>query len=230
MRKDTLAALRLVAGVMRSRLFLLLLAIDALLITVHMFVATRPWETPQSPIEYLRIDKDKGLAEWFEYGLLAAALVCAILSFRATRRSYFLFVAALLGYFLVDDAFGLHELGGRLLDSAAPELGEIVPSAIAGSLLFCWGLFELIKSPQADRPFLMAVALITGYIAFFGVFVDAFHGHFIAPHSLLDGPMTVIEDGNELVGISLFCALMVRTLPLKGGKTLDSQRRGPIVQ
>lgn len=61
------------------------------------------------------------------------------------------------------------------------------------------------------RSVLTAVGIIVAYISFFGVGVDALHG-MIRPYTPLDGPVTMIEEGNELIGLTLLGALMLTVL------------------
>src|SRR5512146_339527 len=107
-------AIDLLVGVLKTRTFLVFLAIDCIFILIHIYVATRPWETPASPIEYLRIDKDRSLSELFEYGALAAGLAATVTLIRQTRESAYWMVAALILYLLIDDAFAIHELLGPI--------------------------------------------------------------------------------------------------------------------
>jgi hypothetical protein len=197
---------------MKSRLFAVFLAIDSAFMALHVYVATRPWEVPSSPIEYLRIDKDFGVSEFFEYFALATGLVATLILIRTTRdRSYWM-VAALILYLLIDDAFSIHEILGPILDRNNANVGEAVSSLVAGSVFGLWGLICLWRSNGATKAVLTAVGISVAFIAFFGVGVDTLHGMFIAPFSPFDGPVTLIEDSCELVGLTFLGALMLTAL------------------
>lgn len=209
-------ALELISLAVKSRLFAIFLAIDFDFMALHVYVATRPWEVPSSPIEYLRIDKDLGVSEFFEYITLAAGLVATLILIRRTRdRSYWM-VAALILYLLIDDAFSIHEILGPILDRNDANVGEAVPSLVAGSIFGIWGLVCLWRSNGTTKAVLAAVGISVAFIAFFGVGVDTLHGVFVAPFSPFDGPITLIEDGCELVGLTFLSALMLTVLSRLG--------------
>ena len=56
-------AFELISLTVKSRSFAIFLAVDSALIALHVYVATRPWEVPGSPIQYLRLDKELGVSD-----------------------------------------------------------------------------------------------------------------------------------------------------------------------
>lgn len=209
------AALDLLSCTIRSRLSLALLAIDCAFILLHIFVATRPWETPGSAIQYLRIDKEGGVAEIFETALLLAGLTATAVLIRRTNDAAYWMVAALILYLLIDNSLGIHESLGPILQTANPAIGEALPSLVAAAIFVPWGLVSVWRSSGLTSTVLTAFGLTVSYIAFFGVGVDALHRFLILPHTPLDGAVTVLEDGNELIGLTVLGTLMLTVL----GKT-----------
>lgn len=121
-------------------------------------------------------------------------------------------MAALVTYLLIDDLFALHELSGKLFPGSST-IGEVIPSLVAGAAFLVWGMYRVVRSDGATRTLLILFGLTIAYIAFFGVVVDGLHGLFIAPFSPLDGPITVVEDGNELIGIAFLATLLGKHCP-----------------
>ena len=202
-------ALELISLTMKSRLFAILLCIDFIFLAMHIYVATRPWEVSTSPIEYLRIDKDLGLSEVFEYFVLAGGLIATLILIKRTRDRAYWIIAAVMLYFLIDDAFSVHEIFGRSVDRDDPNIAEAIPSLIAGAIFGLAGGISLYQSRGTARAILIAFGLCVAFIAFFAVGVDTLHGLYIRPFSPLDGPITLIEDGSELVGLTFLSALLL---------------------
>jgi hypothetical protein len=212
------SALEMISLTVKNRLFAIFLSIDGAFIGLHVYVATRPREVPGSPIQYLRIDKDLGMSEFFEYIALAAGLVATLILIRRTRDRCYWMVAGLILYLFIDDAFSIHEILGPILYRNNANVGEAVPNLVAGSVFGLWGLICLWRSNGATKAVLTAVGISVAVIAFFGIGVDTLHGAFIVPFSPFDGPITLIEDGCELVGLTFLSALMLTALGRSGNR------------
>lgn len=134
-------ALDLLGRAAKSRTFSVFLAIDCALILIHLYVATRPWETPTSPIEYLRIDNDISVSKLFECGTLVAGLGASVALILRTRAPAYWMVSALILYLLIDDTFGIHEVLGSIFDANDPYIGKALPSLLAGLIFVFWAWF-----------------------------------------------------------------------------------------
>ena len=202
-------AARLIRRSVFSRPFAMLLLVDCLLIGVHLFIATAPWEQDWPGSDWLRVDRDHSIAEMFEYAnLFAAAAVLWSLIWR--RRILRLAPAGFaLIYMIADDAFELHEKVGKRLAPGRRVLGELSFFLICGAVLFGWGMFNFLRGGREDRMALLTIGTVIAGIAAFGVGLDALHGALISAQTGLKGIFTLIEDSGELVGISLLLAVVL---------------------
>ena len=109
--RQTREAALLVRAAMFTRAFVVLLAIDTALITLHLFVL-RAQEGTSLAEGNFRLDRDGSLSEWFEYAkLAAAALMLAAASLRHGAREL-LPIAAILVLVLLDNSLTWHEQMG----------------------------------------------------------------------------------------------------------------------
>ena len=128
------------------------------------------------------VSVDNGLAEFFQYAkALCAAGMMAAVAWR-TRETIYLGWCLLFSYIFVDDAFLLHERGGRTfvklfgIDSAfhlrAQDFGEAIVFGIAA--IVCFGVIALAcpgASRTARRRSLVLAALIAA-LAGAGIALD----------------------------------------------------------
>jgi hypothetical protein len=195
------------AGIAAVFLVLLLLG-DLVYVAVHLvWTQTSLLDSPLAAL-----DVDRGYAEFFQYLKLLWTIVLLTCLCLRTREKGFLAWALLFAYLLVDDSFSLHEgigelLAGRLafgnaLGLRAIDFGELLVSAIAGMLLFvviAWAYMRGSEDFRRASRHLLALLLL---IVFFGVVVDMVHIA-LAPGGWLDTVLVILEDGGELVAMSL---------------------------
>jgi hypothetical protein len=184
---------------------------------------------------------ERGYGEIFQYLKGAALGVGLIVLARARRSGAAAVVAGILAGIVLDDAFMLHERGGRRVAgwlgypawlSLRPEdIGEFlllacVGAAVAVALLVTWRC-----RPASERPTLVAGGLGLLVLGFFGVGMDLVHG--LAPREhWLRPTLAVIEDGGELFALSGMAAAMVLVhrpapwRPVVTTTSLDTRRRG----
>lgn len=112
---------------------------------------------------------------------------------------------------VADDGFSIHEdLGLYLADLGefAPsffrpeDVGELIVSASAGLILFSLIGLCYLKGSKVFRSITHDIILLFSGLVFFGVVVDSIHGAMY----LFTGELGLIEDGGELVVISLILA------------------------
>lgn len=213
----------------RTRLFGRLLIVAAIFAALHIWVATRPWERDGMAIQMLRIDYDRGLSEWFEYALQTTSLICATLIAYRYHKPAFWVVAALGAYMLFDNALGIHEWFGSAAsgvdNGASHAAGELIPSIAAFVLFLVSGLAVYWFSDRTVRAQLIAIGLVVAVIAFFGIVVDGAHGMLVKPKTPLDGPLSLVEDGGEMVGIMLRATLMLGLLRAYASQSSQPGRR-----
>lgn len=157
-----------------------------------------------------RLGTERGYAEVVQYIKEYWVALCFVALAWRSRSPIYLVLAATFVYLFLDDAVEIHERGGIALEQTlalqpllglrAQDIGEVLVSATAGSILLAAGLvayrFSDVRSQRTAR--LTAAAVLV--LAFFGVGVDLLHQAF--EETWLAFPMEVVEDGGELLVMS----------------------------
>lgn len=199
---------------------LLLLAADAVFVAVHLVHSLSPFFNDR----LYSIARDRSYAEIFQYVktywivLLLAALV------RRTRQSVYVAWMLLYTYLLFDDAFFIHEEGGAALAARLgyvgalglrPEdLGELTVSATIGVVFLALILITYRRGGRDARNASADLALLVGLLVFFGVFVDMLHSSIEPAWAKL--ALAIVEDGGEMVAMSLGCWYVIGLLGRRG--------------
>lgn len=190
----------------------LLLSIDAMFVAVHVAHVWTPWLNAP----HYRLDTDRGLAEVFQYIKFLWLLACLAFAYLQTRRVVFLGWILIFALLLLDDVSQLHETAGLRIAEALgfvgafglrPEdFGEIVVAATIGTLAVALVLITARAGEHAAHHLSADMLVLLCALAFFGVFVDAAHtvAYFEAPRLVV--ALTVIEDGGEMLVVSLLTA------------------------
>lgn len=191
---------------------LLLIGLDLAFIFLHLLRLIIPGLLS---VNY-SLAKDHGFPEWYQY-IKESSIVCFCI-LNATlqnRRSFFVWVP-LFVYLLMDDSLSIHETAGSLISNAlefpewmglrAQDLGEITVSLMAGSIFLPPIIIGGLRADARTQWMHLAVAFLVGVLVFFGVIVDMVH-------SLLTGGKmralaTIVEDGGEMVAVSLIVAFL----------------------
>lgn len=188
----------------------MLLVIDLAMITFHLTMTYLG--NPEAETFHLGIDRS--YSEFFQYAKYVWAVM--ILLLLTVRHGTGIYAAWAVGcaYVLVDDAFMLHENVGRAVLAAFPEGGETVMHmgelGFLGAVCVALGTIILLAHRRARPPHRAAsttLMVLFAALAFFGIVVDAVHS-FVAPGSTLDAPLTVLEDGGEMVVLSVVVAFI----------------------
>lgn len=190
----------------KQPLLLLLLAVDALLIALHVAIALWNWDERWPIMDWLRIDRDRAVSEWFEYGKLALA---AALLIKPAVHGARLFrpIAACLILLLLDNALSGHEALGTLLAPDMSAAGQVFVFAGAGLLLLAWTAANFRHSPADHQSLALAFWAGVALLAVFGVAADFVHEVFTRPYDGWDGLLSLAEDGGELTTLSLLTTL-----------------------
>lgn len=191
-------------------LLCLFLAADAALIALHLSLKFVGYPSGWT----FDLGAERGYGELIQYlkAIWIALLLLTLL--QRLRAPVFLAWAALFAYIAADDWFGLHERAGEWAGARWPERGDWVWHA--GELGFLVGvvvMFLVVAVPLhrrergrsrevSRRLFWLAAAL--GAV---GVGVDAVH-HLLFDAPWADVPFTVLEDGGELVLMSVIVAFV----------------------
>jgi hypothetical protein len=213
---------RVLADLRRYWLLWVLLALDAALMVLHVayHLSWRGGQWSAFHHEFLSLDRDHGLAELCQYAKTAvAAGLLAHFSVRFGQPVYGV-CSAVLAFVLLDDSLELHEQSGRYLAAALDLPAHIGPLRsvdlmepalwfVAGAIL----LVLLILAARRSSPHHVGVCvlLLPPFVALAvcGGLGDILHagGHRIVAGSAL--ALTLLEDGGELLSISVICALVV---------------------
>lgn len=159
----------------------------------------------------LSLEQDRGAAEFYQYIKEFWIAILLLAAFRKTRTIGFGLWAILFMYLLLDDALSIHEKVGGLIaghiDFAArlgfgpQHLGELVVSAVAGTVLLSSLILPYLHGSTTYRQISRHLFSLILALAFFGVFIDALH--VIVPWEALYGFFGILEDGGEMVVMSV---------------------------
>lgn len=208
---DPVARARAPAKVIFHRTTLIsLLMIDALLVAIHavlgaLFVAGASDAFP----DILRIDRDWSLGEIANYLKWIALIGMCIALFTRQNAVIFLAVAIMCAVALFDDSLQLHERFSApfsgLVDPAGrlpAGTGELTFLAMEGMLVAVPLLYGWIHAPRSvHRQIIPLLGLFFAAFVCAGV-VDFLHVK-AAPQSVLSGMLGMLEDGGEMVFLSL---------------------------
>lgn len=212
------------------RLFFVLAAVDALFIALSLLRSALD-ETAYAQLlldERLYIARDGSYAEWYGY---AKAGFCALVLLRlfARNRSLTLLGWALtFAFVLADDALSLHEtFGAALLANASLPTVLGLPGRLYAEPLF-WPLvgvplFGLLalgyrREPRA-RPLTRRLLLLFAALFFFAGALDTLHAALETDYAAARYAVfltTLLEDGGELLVLSLMVAYLARYSGLLG--------------
>lgn len=167
--------------------------------------------------QFLYFNTENSLASTWGYAKYGFALALFYALFRESKNVGFVLLIAILLILLLDDAAELHDkLGlalGRYLDFGlfagleGQDRGEPVVYVFMAAIIFTllYISFGYFKSSNMQTFINFTWALLL--LAFFGAAFDVVHAVFFADTeflSALDVVATVIEDGGELLAVSLF--------------------------
>ena len=197
------------AGSGLSLALAVLLVADLLLIAASVEAQRRGWSDGRYRLWLLRAEG--GWPEQFGHAKEAACAALLLLLWRRTRSGVFAAWAALFACALVDDRLRVHErVGGwtarqlslpEVAGLQGQDLGELVVWGLAGVFPLAAVAVLHRRSPEQVRAASRGMAVVVAGYAFFGVVVDQLHA--MAAGSPLDHPLGVLEDGGELVLLSV---------------------------
>jgi len=217
------------AGVIDTarRLLLLLLAADLAFIALHVIYV----ETSLLRGRPFSLEADNGLPEAYQYVKQFWLALSMAALFRRTRAIVYLGWMLVFAFLLFDDAFQFHEHFGQWLAAhydvpvafglRREDIGELLFAAsIGGITLLLIGLGYWLGDAQA-RTVSRDVALLVVLLAGLGVGVDVLHviTYFKAP--LLGHFLLIVEDGGEMLVVSIMAAYIFNVLNHQGRASVD---------
>ncbi|MBD2528053.1 hypothetical protein H6G97_00185 [Nostoc flagelliforme FACHB-838] len=190
------------------KLFFLFVATDMTFIIIHVIYA----HTDLIPYNAFSLATDRGYSELFQYiKEYWSALFSGLLALQF-RSPLYLSWSLLLFYLLLDDSLQIHEkLGGfisnqlsfsSMFNLRAKDFGELTVSIVVFLLFLCAIYISYSWSDHLSRQRSKHLIRLLFILAFFGVVVNMLHIAFKTSH-LLDTLFTVIEDGGEMLIMSL---------------------------
>lgn len=167
--------------------------------------------------ERFSIAHDRGYGEMFQYGKLVWIILCFGYLTCRFRQPVFAILALFFLYLLVDDAGMIHEGGGEALVTnlqlqpalglRAQDFGELIVTGLAAVMLLILGGLAYSFSDGAARRVTHLTLAGVLLLAFFGVVVDMLH--VMVPTRVVGGVLMLIEDGGEMMTMSLIAAGML---------------------
>ena len=205
-----------------SKLLLALLVGDLLLLGFYVYATIEP------TIHYLPFspENDRGYPEMFQYlKWCLIILMFLIVAWKRRSPNYIAWVLVFT-YFLLDDAFRIHERFGGVLAQyvtftpplrlRTKDIGELAVVALAVTVLLIPITLAYYKGSRLFRAVSKDILLLIAGLMFFGVIVDMAHISIISFifNWKLDFTIGFIEDGGEMIMASLIVwytyLLMVR--------------------
>ena len=209
------------------RLLLLLIAADLAFIFLHVIYV----ETSLLRGRPFSLEADNGLPEAYQYVKQFWLALSMAALFRRTRAIVYIGWMIVFAFLLLDDAFQFHEHFGQWLGArySVPvafglrpdDIGELLfAGAIGGVTLLLIGFGYWRGDPQArivSRDMAILVVLLAGL----GVGVDVLHviTYFKAP--LLGHLLLIVEDGGEMLVVSIMAAYIFNVLNHQGQASVD---------
>lgn len=193
-------------------LLFVLLTMDLLLVALHVVASLLDWSHPGM---YLHVDQ--GWAERFQY--LKALSIAGLAAWLGRRsQAVVLWVwGGLFGYIVIDDSLSIHESYGHHLQHVfdlpalwglrPQDLGELVVLSTVATVFVCLLAVATALSSHWARAVTADLLMLLVGLALFGVVVDMLH--IVAAAHAIRG-FTLLEDGGELVMMSLIAAYLAR--------------------
>ncbi len=186
----------------------------------------------------LFIGEDAGYAEIYQY-IKWFWIVCLLVYFSINKRSFsFITWGMLFIYFLIDDAFQMHETFGnkiaRNLTMMPPfglrlqDIGELIVSGVSGIILLSLVILGYIYGSKTFRRISIDFILMICILIFFGVIIDMLDNAFDLGEKVYY-IFSYIEDGGEMVVASLISWYAFLLCIRKKKNTVYLYQRIPII-
>jgi hypothetical protein len=190
-------------------LLFLLVAADIAFIIVD--IVSRA--TGKAKNELFLLSEDRGYAEIYQYVKeFWIILLFATLLWRYRSRIY-MALSAIYTYIMIDDSFQIHERGGRYLVKQiglsgvmglrAQDTGEIIVHGLAGLASIISVIILHPGNSNDTKTVAKDIFLLTALFVVFGAFFDMLDIMIKEYH--LKAFMQIVEDGGEMLTISLTC-------------------------
>jgi hypothetical protein len=170
------------------------------------------------------LGREGGYSEVFQYvKTYGIAFILGLLWSRTREHAYGAWMLLFL-YVLCDDALEIHERLGKLIAASfgyepalglmAKDLGELTVYGVVGVAFLAVITAAYRHSSRDARNASLGIAQLFCLLAFFGVAMDMAHS--AVSGRLLKAAFVILEDGGELLAMSLICWYLVTVLE-RGG-------------
>ncbi|MBR9846120.1 MAG: hypothetical protein GYB35_08445 [Algicola sp.] len=203
-----------------NRILAILLSIDILFVLLHallIYIVFIRIDLDWSIVPFM-VSNDDGYPEIFQY--IKFVVIIGIILFLIIKRKRKGYIAWLLLFtlMLLDDSLTFHERFGAwvsekfnfspMLGLRAQDIGELTYVAIFGALLLILLVLGYYKGDEKYRKTNISLGVLFTAFLFFGVGVDMLHS-FFGTNRYSDLFLTLLEDGGEMIVLSLFVWLFV---------------------
>lgn len=205
------SAASIILHALRSPAFRVLTLVNLVLIAIHVVVAISPDEESRPWSSFLRIDHDRSLGEWFESAQLLYVLVLIARPRRQIRAARGL-LGLVFAFMLVDNLVEIRESASLWIAPGRRHLMELLLVVALAPLLAIAAIGACRRSPRVERPRLVALSVAFAAFALFAVLID-YLNEFVrdyGPHA--SAIARVVEDGGELLTLSLLVVVAARIL------------------
>lgn len=208
-------------------LLLLLIAADVAFILLHVLYV----ETDLLRGRPFSLEADNGVPEAFQYVKQFWVALCMLTLFRRTGQAVYAGWTIVFAFLLLDDAFQFHEQVGNWLGRQyslpvafglrPDDVGELLFASVVGGATVLLIGFGFWHGDADARIVSRDTALLVVMLAGLGVGVDILHviTYFKAP--LLAQFLLIVEDGGEMLVVSVIAAYVFNVLIHEGRASVD---------
>ncbi|MFC4312570.1 hypothetical protein ACFPN2_26035 [Steroidobacter flavus] len=178
------------------------------------------------------IARDRGYGEMFQYLKYAGIMFALSQLFRKTRLPVLLLWIGVYGFLLLDDSMRIHERIGLDLVAWAHiadfgglrgrDWGELIYATIGGAFLTPVLVVAYIRSSSMARAISINMGILLAALLMFAIGGDAIHR--LLSTTAFDAMATIVEDGGEMLALSLTCFYVARYADGASGASLGRSR------
>lgn len=209
---DVRSAFDIVRRAASSRAVLFLLAFDGVLIGLHILSVLYSSRFNGPGPAWFRLDIEMGVAEVTEYALPSATCVVLLLRCLKDRRLVFAAPGAAAAYLACDNAFVIHEFMGNTLLPRRARWGELIYMCTIGALILLALFAAFVRARSTERTALIALGIAMAALGAMAIVGDALHTGVSRVLPSLNEPLTILEDGGELLSVTLLFAVALHIL------------------
>lgn len=216
-----------IVAILCSRAFLATIAlvalVDGVLLGLALATVYGDGQGIQFPL-WFYLDVEFSFGEIWEYCLTAAAAAGLLWRYYRLREPIIGCLGLVFVWLTIDNALALHEAIGHMISplfafaaNSQPgpdDYGELTAFGLVGSVILAELFLTAQRSSRDSVIQALAIIGMLGAAAIFGVLFD-FVDHALAGESpLLKGALSVLEDGSEMILLSIGAVIAMTARPL----------------